>query len=98
MISPETIKKLASLARLEVTDDEVETLAREAGSILEYAESLNALDVSAVPPMTHAESLENVMRPDVAVPADKETTERMLGQLSKRRDDQLQVPNVFGNV
>ncbi len=98
MISSETIKKLASLARLNVTDTEVEAFAREAGSILHYAESLNVLDVSGVPPMTHAEPLENVMRADVAVPADGVVKQRMLDQLSKRKDDQLEVPNVFGNV
>lgn len=98
MISPETIKKLAALSRLEVTDAEVETLAREAGSILDYAESLNALDVSEIPPMTHAEPLENVIRKDVSVSVDEATRGRMLDQLSKRRDDQLEVPNVFGNI
>ncbi|MEK7659762.1 MAG: Asp-tRNA(Asn)/Glu-tRNA(Gln) amidotransferase subunit GatC [Patescibacteria group bacterium] len=98
MISKDTIKKLASLARLEVTDAEVETLAREAGSILNYAESLNTLDVAEVTPMTHAELLENVIRDDVAIPTDEAERNRMMSQLAKAKDDQLQVPNVFGNV
>lgn len=98
MIGPELIRRLATLARLKLSDSEVETLSREAGSILDYAASLNVLDITEVPPMTHAEPVENVMRGDVAVPVDDATRGRLMEQLAEQKDDQLQVPNVFGNA
>lgn len=47
-----TVKKVASLARIAITDEEAERLAPELGNILGWIEQLGEVDTSAVQPMT----------------------------------------------
>ena len=49
-ITEADIKKIAALARLEITDEELRTLAPQVASIVAYVEQLNELDTSAVEP------------------------------------------------
>jgi aspartyl-tRNA(Asn)/glutamyl-tRNA(Gln) amidotransferase subunit C len=49
-ITESDIKKIAALAHLEITDDELHTLAPQIASIVEYVEQLDALDTSRVEP------------------------------------------------
>ncbi|HJQ33990.1 MAG TPA: Asp-tRNA(Asn)/Glu-tRNA(Gln) amidotransferase subunit GatC [Pyrinomonadaceae bacterium] len=49
-ITEDDIKKIASLAHLEITEDELRTLAPQIASIVAYVEQLNELDTSAVEP------------------------------------------------
>ena len=63
-ISPEEVRATARLARLALDDDEVARLTRELDAILGYVESLAALDVSDVPPMTHAVAVDCPLRAD----------------------------------
>jgi aspartyl-tRNA(Asn)/glutamyl-tRNA(Gln) amidotransferase subunit C len=49
-ITESDIRKIAALAHLEITDDELRTLAPQVASIVEYVEQLNALDTSHVEP------------------------------------------------
>jgi aspartyl-tRNA(Asn)/glutamyl-tRNA(Gln) amidotransferase subunit C len=47
-----TVRKIAHLARIAVTDEEVEPLARELNAILTFVEHLSEVDVAGVEPMT----------------------------------------------
>ena len=58
------IRKVASLARLSLTNDEVEAYGRQLTRVLEYVDKLNAVDVDGVEPMPHAVDGRNVFRPD----------------------------------
>ena len=58
------VEHVASLARLRLTDDEKELYREQLSAILEYAETLNSVDTSAVPPTAGVLPLTNVMRPD----------------------------------
>ncbi|HWS88784.1 MAG TPA: Asp-tRNA(Asn)/Glu-tRNA(Gln) amidotransferase subunit GatC [Pyrinomonadaceae bacterium] len=49
-ITESDIKKIAALAHLEITDEELRTLAPQVASIVAYVEQLNELDTSAVEP------------------------------------------------
>jgi aspartyl-tRNA(Asn)/glutamyl-tRNA(Gln) amidotransferase subunit C len=49
-ITETDIRKIAALAHLEITDEEVQTLAPQVGAIVAYVEQLNELDTSAVEP------------------------------------------------
>jgi aspartyl-tRNA(Asn)/glutamyl-tRNA(Gln) amidotransferase subunit C len=49
-ITESDIRKIAALAHLEITDEELRTLAPQVASIVEYVEQLNALDTSQVEP------------------------------------------------
>lgn len=63
-MNKEEIKKLASLSRLTLNEDEIQTLSEQISHILKYVEKLNELDLSGVKPMAHAVTIENVFRPD----------------------------------
>ena len=68
MIDRETVKNVAKLARLGLTEDEVEVLRDQLSVILENIAILQKVDVRGVSPTAHASRLSNIMRPDVAEP------------------------------
>lgn len=61
------VRKLAYLARLELSDDEVAEVRPQLDRILEFIESLSALDTENVEPMTTALDVENRWRADTLV-------------------------------
>ncbi|MEW6516732.1 MAG: Asp-tRNA(Asn)/Glu-tRNA(Gln) amidotransferase subunit GatC [candidate division FCPU426 bacterium] len=63
-ITTETVQKIARLANLKLTADEVGLFSRQLEQILEYIHKLNQLDTAAVPPTTHALPMQNVWRDD----------------------------------
>ena len=68
MLERKDILKLAKLSRLELDDADVDSVSTHLGKLLDHMESLRALDLSDVEPMTGAEEAETVLRPDVVVP------------------------------
>ena len=50
MIEKKTVEHIANLARLEVTDEEIQSFTKELGSILEYVEQLNTAPTEGVEP------------------------------------------------
>ena len=64
MISEEQVRHVANLARLGLTDDEVEKMSGQLGAILDSIEQLQELDLADVPPTANALSLTNVFRPN----------------------------------
>jgi aspartyl-tRNA(Asn)/glutamyl-tRNA(Gln) amidotransferase subunit C len=64
MIDREQVLHVARLARLALTDEEVETMARELSGILEHVDRIAQLDLDEVEPTSHVVDLENVLRPD----------------------------------
>src|SRR5260370_30128216 len=69
MIDDRIVAHVARLSRLELTDDERRQFRVQLGHILEYFQSLNALNLDGVPPTAHARSTANVLREDVAAPS-----------------------------
>lgn len=66
-LTREDILKLAKLARLSLTDDEVEQFTGEISAILEYVEQLADADVTGLEPTSQVTGLQDVMRPDTIV-------------------------------
>lgn len=64
MIERDQVLHVARLARLRLTDDEVERFTRELGTILEHVERIQQLDLAGVEPTSHVVELVNVLRPD----------------------------------
>ena len=62
----EEIKRIASLARLEFSDKELQRFTTDLNQILQYVEKLNELNTDSVEPTYHPISYDNVMRPDEA--------------------------------
>ncbi len=60
---------MARLARLELSDEEVERMSGELSTILEAIEQIGELDLQDVPPTSHVIDLENVLRPDEPRPS-----------------------------
>ena len=63
-ISRDEVLHVARLARLELTDDEVELFTGQLEAILEHAASIDALDTDGVPPTAHPVIIGNVWRDD----------------------------------
>jgi len=63
-LTPETVRQVARLARLTLSEAEVELLTRQLNDILKYVEKLNELDTTDIPPMAHVLELNNALRED----------------------------------
>lgn len=63
-LTREDVLKLARLARLGLTDEEVDEFAGELSAILQYVEQLSSVDVSGLEPTSQVTGLTNVMRAD----------------------------------
>ena len=65
-ISISDVRYIAALARLSFSSEEEFELTDQMNTVLEYMDKLNELDTSAVPPMSHVLSVQNVYRLDHA--------------------------------
>ena len=68
-LTKETVTKVAHLARLKLTDAELNLFTTQLGQVLGYVELLNELDTSAVEPMAHVADIANVFRDDEIRPS-----------------------------
>jgi aspartyl-tRNA(Asn)/glutamyl-tRNA(Gln) amidotransferase subunit C len=69
VIDREQILHVARLARLELSEEELERMASELSSILEHVERISELELDGVEPTTHVVALENVLRADEPRPS-----------------------------
>lgn len=69
MIDREQVLHVAKLARLRLSDDEVERMIGELSKILEHVEQMDRLDLDGVEPTSHVVELQNVLREDVPEPS-----------------------------
>jgi len=87
------VEHVAALARLALTEDEIEALTRELDVVLEHAEELAALDVDGVDPTAHPLPLVNVLRPDEVRPSlDRD---EVLAQAPDAEDGRFRVPRIL---
>jgi len=93
MIDSEQVRKVANLARLELTADEEAQFTTQLGSILDYIEQLNQLDVTNVAPTTRAIDVSNVTREDILQPyTDREA---ILNSAPQQEGDFFRVPKIL---
>lgn len=93
MISRSEVEHVAGLARLGLTDDEVERMAAQLNRILEAIGQLQSVDTSSVGPTAQVIALENVMRDDVARPGI--SREAALANAPLREGALLRVPVIL---
>jgi aspartyl-tRNA(Asn)/glutamyl-tRNA(Gln) amidotransferase subunit C len=67
-LTQDEVRHVAELAKLRLSETEVEQYAEQLSAILEYAERLAAVDTSSVPPTPYVLPLTNVMRDDEPEP------------------------------
>jgi aspartyl-tRNA(Asn)/glutamyl-tRNA(Gln) amidotransferase subunit C len=68
-LTPDEVRHIALLARLGVTDEDVERFSDQLSHILDYFEQLKQIDTDDVPPTAYALDLHNVMRDDEPGPS-----------------------------
>ena len=93
MISRTDVEHVASLARLGLTDDEIDLMQGQLNRILEAIGQLASVDTSAVGPTAQVIELENVMREDV--PRSSMDREAALANAPLREGAHLRVPVVL---
>jgi aspartyl-tRNA(Asn)/glutamyl-tRNA(Gln) amidotransferase subunit C len=68
-LTAEQVEHIAELAKLRLTEAEKEDYREQLSAILEYADMIQRLDTSAIPPTASVLPLQNVMRDDEVVPS-----------------------------
>ena len=91
-IRSEEVREIAVLARLELSDQEIERMTTDLDAILGYVDALKELDTTAVEPMTHAVPFDCPLRADVvgvSLPV-----EEALQNAPRREASFFQVPRI----
>jgi aspartyl-tRNA(Asn)/glutamyl-tRNA(Gln) amidotransferase subunit C len=91
MIDRDDVLHVAKLARLKLSDDEVDRMAEELSKILGHVETMNELDLEGVKPTSHVVDLTNVLREDVPRPC--LSREKALEQAPDTADGGFRVPS-----
>lgn len=68
-IDREQVLHVAKLARLRLSDEEVQTMTQELSGILDHIERISELDLEGVAPTTHVVEVANALRPDEPRPS-----------------------------
>lgn len=94
-LTREDVLRLASLARISLSDDEVTEFSEELSAILQYVEQLSNVDVSGLQPTNQVTGLVNVMRPDSVKNYGYEPR-ALLKNVPKTQDNMLKVKRMIG--
>jgi aspartyl-tRNA(Asn)/glutamyl-tRNA(Gln) amidotransferase subunit C len=95
-LSRDDVAHVAKLARLDLTDEELDTFTPQLAAILEHAADVEALDLEGVPPTSHPYPLVNVMRPDV--PRLAGIRDAVLAEAPAAEQGMFKVPPVLGEA
>lgn len=93
-VSIKDVEHIATLARLELREDEKEQYMRQLNDILKHIDKLNELDTKNIEPLSHVIELSNVFRDDVAKPS--LPAEVALKNAPSRNEIFFKVPKVIG--
>ena len=92
----EDVAHVARLARLELSDEELDLFTEQLGHVLAHAADVEALDLSSVEPTAHPIRLQNVLRPDV--PKESLTRDEVLAEAPEVEDRRFRVPKIIGDA
>jgi aspartyl-tRNA(Asn)/glutamyl-tRNA(Gln) amidotransferase subunit C len=93
-ITRDEVAHVARLARLQLSDDELDLFTGQLAKVLEHARDVEALDVADVPPTAHPYPLRNVFRPDE--PATCLDRDEVLSQAPAAESGRFKVPPILG--
>ncbi|MBZ0282903.1 MAG: Asp-tRNA(Asn)/Glu-tRNA(Gln) amidotransferase subunit GatC [Anaerolineae bacterium] len=94
-LSHDEVRRIAELAKLDLTDDEVALYAGQLSHILDYFQKLQQIDTSQIPPTASVLPLRNVLREDVALPA--LSVGQVIANAPDAEDNQFRVSAVLGD-
>ena len=95
MISKQDVQHIAKLARIELTEKEVEQLQKDLSSILDYFKVLEKVDISKVEPMTHSVFLENITRADQVIKQNNETVRKLVEAAPQRKGRFFKIKSIL---
>ena len=91
MIERDEVLHIARLARLRLSEEEVDRMQSELSGVLAHVDRIGTLDLAGVPPTSHVVELENVLRDDE--PAPSLSREQALASAPDPEDDSFRVPS-----
>lgn len=94
MLKKEEVQHIAKLARLGLTEQEVEKFQKELSSVLDYIEKLKEVDISEVEPMSHSVLLENITRNDENRKS-KLDSKKLIELAPDKKEDYLKVKQIL---
>ena len=89
------INKVAHLARIELSDEEVEEYGDQLEHILKYIDQLNEIDIEGIEPTAHAAPVFDVYRDDEEQPERTLSQEEVLGNAPATAHEQIKMPKVI---
>jgi aspartyl-tRNA(Asn)/glutamyl-tRNA(Gln) amidotransferase subunit C len=92
-LSPDDVRWVAHLARLELSAEELATMTRQLSAILEYVDLLKQVNTDGIEPLAHPLPLQNVFREDE--PAPSLSVNAALANAPQRHGDFYSVPAVL---
>jgi aspartyl-tRNA(Asn)/glutamyl-tRNA(Gln) amidotransferase subunit C len=92
-LSREDVRWVAHLARLQLDDAELETMARQLSTILDYVNQLQQVNTEGIEPLAHPLPIQNVSRGDE--PAPSLAVDEALANAPDRRGNFYAVPAVL---
>ena len=92
-ISRDEVAHVAKLARLQLTDEQIDTFTPQLAAVLEHAADVEALDLADVPPTAHPLPRVNVWRDDTPGPC--LTREEALSTAPEVEQDRFMVPRII---
>ncbi|HYL41214.1 MAG TPA: Asp-tRNA(Asn)/Glu-tRNA(Gln) amidotransferase subunit GatC [Candidatus Binatus sp.] len=93
-LSRSDVEHVAFLARLRLTDDELDRFQGQLNHILDQYARLAELETDSIPPTAQTIELENILRDDVATPS--LAVEAVVGNAPARQGDLIVVPAILG--
>jgi aspartyl-tRNA(Asn)/glutamyl-tRNA(Gln) amidotransferase subunit C len=93
-LSRDDVAKLAGLARIEMTEEELVNIASQFGTILDAVARVQELDLDGVKATSHPQPLENIARPDVVQPS--LSPEEALSGAPAQEEQRFRVPQILG--
>ncbi|MFV0373637.1 Asp-tRNA(Asn)/Glu-tRNA(Gln) amidotransferase subunit GatC [Microbacterium sp.] len=93
-ITPDLVRHLGVLARIQLSDEEVPRLAGQLGAIVDNIAKVSEVATPDVPATSHPIPMENVFRADV--PGDMLTTEQVLQNAPDAADNRFRVTAILG--
>lgn len=95
MISKEEVQHIAKLARIKLTDDELEKYRVDFAQILDYFNMLSEVETKDVQPMTHSVQKESIAREDIPKREQPDIIYRMMQLIPVIKDGFLQVKEIL---
>ncbi len=95
-ITRDEVAHVAHLARLELTEEELDLFTGQLAEVLDHAADVSSLDLTGVAPTAHAMAVTNVLRPDEVAPClDRD---EVLAQAPAAEDQRFRVPRILGEA